>query len=113
MGRFSHRADMFAVAAAELTAKGAVKIFVNSYITVLGCRTTLFSDNGVQITSKLPSAIDNLLGGNKITPSSCHTPNNVSSERVNHTIARVLAVSADGRQNDIFPPHQVRLQQLR
>ena len=46
--RFSRRADIFAVTAAEFTAEGTANILVNQYITLRGCPRTMLSDNGVQ-----------------------------------------------------------------
>ena len=105
--RFSRRADMFAVTAAEFTAKGAANIFVNHYITLWGCPTTLISDNGLQFTSKLSAAVYKLLGINKVTTSSYHPQTNGGTERVNHTMAQMLAVSVNERQNDwdVVLPH--------
>ena len=51
--RFSHRADMFPVAAAEFTAEGAAINLVNQYILLWGCPHTILSDNGLQFCSKL------------------------------------------------------------
>ena len=39
--RFSLRADMFAVTAAEFTAEGTANILINQYITVWGCPRTI------------------------------------------------------------------------
>ena len=52
-GRFSRRADMFAVTAAEFTAEGTANILVNQYIPLWGCPRTILSDNGLQFCSKL------------------------------------------------------------
>ena len=46
--RFSRRADMFPVTAAEFTAEGTANILVNQCIPLWGCRRTMLSDNGLQ-----------------------------------------------------------------
>ena len=55
--RFSRRADMFAVTAAEVTAEGMANSLVNKYIPLLGCQRTILSDNGLQFCSKLSQAV--------------------------------------------------------
>ena len=45
--RFSRRADMFAVTAAEFTAEGTANILVNQYIPLWGCPRTILSDYGL------------------------------------------------------------------
>ena len=55
--RFSHRADKFAVTAAEFTAEGTANILVNQYIPLWGCPRTILSDNGLQFCSKLSQAL--------------------------------------------------------
>ncbi|CAB1115322.1 unnamed protein product [Ectocarpus sp. CCAP 1310/34] len=89
---FSRRADMFAVTAAEFTAKGTAHMFVNQYMTKWGCPTTLFSDNGLHFCSKLSMAIYDTNGG---------------TERVNHTMAQMLAVVVNEQQHDwdVHLPH--------
>ena len=49
--RFSRRADMFAVIAAEFTAEGTANILVNKFILLWGCPRTILSDNGLQFCS--------------------------------------------------------------
>ena len=44
--RFSRRADMFAVTAAEFTAEGTANISVNRFIPLWKCPSTLLSDSG-------------------------------------------------------------------
>ena len=44
--RFSRRADMFVVTAAEFTAEGTANILVNRFNPLWGCPSTLLSDNG-------------------------------------------------------------------
>ena len=55
--RFSRRADMFPVTAAEFTAEGTGKVLVNKYIPLWGCPRTILSDNGPQFCSKLSQAV--------------------------------------------------------
>lgn len=70
--RFSRGADIYAVTAAGLTAQDAANIFINRYITLLGCLATIFSDDGLHFTSKLSAAIYELLGITKVTTSPYH-----------------------------------------
>ena len=45
--RFSRRADMFPVTAAEFTAEGTANVLANKYIPLWGCPRTILSDNGL------------------------------------------------------------------
>ncbi|CAB1107450.1 unnamed protein product [Ectocarpus sp. CCAP 1310/34] len=105
--RFSRRADMFHVIAAEFTAKGTANIFVNQYMTKWGCPTTLLSDNGLHFCSKLSMAIYEVMKIKKVTTSSYHPQTNGGTERVNHTMAQMLAVAVNEQQNDwdVHLPH--------
>ncbi|CAB1111666.1 unnamed protein product [Ectocarpus sp. CCAP 1310/34] len=105
--RFGRRADMFAVTAAEFTARGTAHIFVNQYMTKWGCPTTLLSDNGLHFCSKLSMAIYEVMKIKKVTTSSYHPQTNGGTERVNHTMAQMLAVVVNEQQNDwdIHLPH--------
>ena len=60
--RFSRRADMFAVTAAEFTAEGTANILINRYIPLWGCPRSILSDNGLQFCSKLSHVVYELLG---------------------------------------------------
>ena len=55
--RFSRRAHMFAVTAAEFTAEGTPNILVNQCIPLWGCPRTIRSDNSLQFCSKLSQAV--------------------------------------------------------
>ena len=68
--RFSRRADMYAVTAAEFTAEGTANILVNPYIPLWGCPHSILSDNGLQFCSKPSHAVYQLLGVRKIATSS-------------------------------------------
>ncbi|CAB1115089.1 unnamed protein product [Ectocarpus sp. CCAP 1310/34] len=105
--RFSRRADMFAVSAAKLTAKGTAQIFVNQYMTKWGCPTTLLSDNRLHFCPKLSMAIYEVMKIKKVTTSSNHPQTNGGTERVNHTVAQMLAVVVNEQQNDwdLHLPH--------
>ena len=90
--RFSHRADMYADTAAEFTAEGTANILDNRYIPLWGCPRSIPSDNGVQFCSKISQAVYKLLGVRKIATSSYHPNGNGRVERVDHTIAQMLAM---------------------
>ncbi len=105
--RFSRRADMYSVTATEFTAEGTADIFVNRYIPLWGCPVSLLSDNGTQFCSKLSQAVYKLLGVRKVATSSYHPNGNGGVERVNHTMAQMLAMVVNERQDDwdIHLPH--------
>ena len=90
--RFSRRADMFPVTAAELTAEGTASVPVNKYIPLWGCPRTILSDNGLLVCSKLSQAVYQLFGVRKLATSSYHPNGNGGGERVNHTMAQRLAM---------------------
>ena len=98
--RFSRRADMFAVTAAEFTAEGTANILVNRFIPLWGCPSTLLSDNGLQFCAQLALAVYKLLGVHKLTTSAYHPSGNGGVERVNHTMAQMLAMVCNEHQND-------------
>ena len=83
---------MFAVTAAEFTAEGNANILVNRFIPLWGCPSTLLSDNGLQFCAQLATAVYKLLGINKLTTSAYHPSGNGGVERVNHTMAQMLAM---------------------
>ena len=98
--RFSRRADMFPVTAAEFTAEGTDNILVNQYIPLWGCPRTILSDNGLQFCSKLSQAVYQLLGVQNLAASSYHPNCNGGVERANHTMAQMLAMVVNERQDD-------------
>ena len=63
--RFSRRADMFPVTAAEFTAESTANILVNRYIPMWGYPRTILSDNGLQFSSKLSQYVYQVLGVHK------------------------------------------------
>ena len=91
---------MFPVTAAEFTAEGTANILVNQCIPLWGCPRTVFSDNGLQFCSKLSEAVYQLLGVRKLATSSYHPDCNGDIERVNHTMAQMLAMVVNERQDD-------------
>ena len=70
--RFSRRADMYAVTAAEIAAEGTADILINRNIPFWGYPRSILSDNGFQFCSKLSQAVYKLLGVRKIATSSYH-----------------------------------------
>ena len=89
---FSRRADMYAVTAAEFTAEGTANFLINRCIPLWGCPRSILSDNGLQFCSKLSQAVYKLLGVRKIATSFYHPNGNGGVERVNHTMAQMLAM---------------------
>ena len=98
--RFSWRADMFAVTAAEFTAEGTAYILVNRFIRLWGCPSTLLSDNGLQFCVQLAIAVYKLMGIHKLTTSAYHSSGNGGVEGVHHTLAQMLAMVYNEYQND-------------
>ena len=98
--RFSRRADMFPVTAAKFTAEGTANILVNQYIPLWGFPRTILSDNGLQFCSKLLQAVSQLLDVHKLGTSAYHPNCNGGIERVNHTMAQMLAMVVNERHDD-------------
>ena len=107
MDRFSRPADMYAVSAAEFTAEGIANVLVNKYVPLCGCPSSLLSDNGLPFCSKLSLAVYKLLGMRKIATSTYHPNANGGVERVNYTMAQMLAMVVNERQDDwdVHLPH--------
>ena len=105
--RFRRRADMFAVTTAEFTAEGTANILVNRFIPLWGCPSTLLSQYGSQFCARLATAVYKLLGIHKLTTSAYHPSGNGGVERVNHTMAQMLAMVCNEHQNDwdVHLPH--------
>ena len=89
------------------TAEGTANILVNQYIPLWGCPRTILSDNGLQFCSKLSQAVYQLLRVHKLATSSYHPNCNGGVERVNHTMAQMLATVVNERQDDwdLHLPH--------
>ena len=98
---------MYAVTAANFTAKGTADVLVNKYMPLWGCMTTLLSDNGYHFCAKLSAAIYELMHVRKVTTSSYHPQTNGGTERVNQTMAQMLTVAVNERQTDwdLHLPH--------
>ena len=96
--RFSHRADMFAVTAAEYTAEGTANVHINRYIPPRGCPHSILSDNGLQFCSKLSHVVYELFGVRKSSPAP--TNGNGGVERIDHAMAQMPAMVVNQRQDD-------------
>ena len=92
--------DMFAVTAAEFTAEGTASILVNRFIPLWGCPPTLLSDNGLQFYAQLATAVYKLLGAHKLTTIAYHPSGSGGVERVNHTMAQMLAIVCNENKNE-------------
>ena len=102
--RFSRRADMFLATATELTAEGSTNILVNQYIPLWGCPRTILLENGLRFCSKFSQAVYQLLGVHMLATSSDHPNCNGGLEWVNHTMAQMLAMLVNDRQDDCDLP---------
>ena len=89
---------MYVASHAEFTAQDTV--LVNNYIPLWGYPVSLLSDNGLHFCFKLSPAVYNLLGMRKIATSAYHPNGNGGIESVNHTMAQMLAMVANERQDD-------------
>ena len=98
--RFSRRADMFPVTAVEFTDEGTANILVKKYIPLRGCPRTILTDNGLRFFSKLSQPVYQLLGVRTLATSSYHPNGNRGVERVKHTMAQMLAMVINERQDD-------------
>ena len=96
--RFSRRADMFHVTAAMFTADG--NVLVNKYISLGRCPRPILSGNGLQFCSKLPQAEYQLSGVRRLATSSHHPNGKGGVERVNYTMAQMLAMVVNDQQDD-------------
>ena len=102
--RVSRRADMFAVTAAERTAEGTANILINRYIPLWECPRSILSNNGLQFCSKLSHIVHEVLGVRKIATSSYHPSGNGGVARFDHTMAQMLAMVGNERQDDWDAP---------
>ena len=69
-------------------------------IPIRGCPRSILSDNGLQFSSKLSQPVCKLLGVRKIAISSYLPNGNGGVERVNHTMAQMLAMVVNELQNN-------------
>ena len=91
-GRFSRRAEVFAVTAAEFTVEGMANVLINRYILSWGCPRSTVSDTSLHRRSKFAHAVSKLLGFRKITTSYYHPNSNGGVECLNHTMDQMLAM---------------------
>ena len=90
----------YAVTAAKFTAEGTADILINRYVPLWGCPRSILSNNGLQFFSKLSQAVYELLGVRKIATSPYHPKGYGRLERVNHTMAQILAMVVNKLQNN-------------
>lgn len=90
---------MHAVMAADLPAKGTATPLVDEYIKGWGCPANLMSDNGRELFNELPGAIPECVEYRKLTPSSYHPNGNEGVGTANHTVAKILVMVMDAKQN--------------
>ena len=99
-GPFQPASGYVRLTAAEFTAGGTANILVNRFIPLWGCPSTLLSDNGLQFCAQHATAVYKLMGIHKLTTSAYHPSGNGGVERVNHTMAQMLAMVCNEHQND-------------
>ena len=86
--RFSHRADMSAVTAAEFVA--ARLTFSSTGMFPSGDSRAAYSGNGLQFCSTTSHAVSKLLAVRKIAISPYHSNGNGGVEHVNYTMAQMI-----------------------
>ena len=91
---------MFAVNAAEYTAEHTANILINRYVPLWKYPRSILSDKGFQFCSKLSHAVYKLPGVRKIATSSYRPNGNGGVERVNRTMAQMLAMLLNELQNN-------------
>ena len=91
---------MFAVTAAEFTAKGTANILINRYTPLWGCPRSILSSNGLQFCSKLSHVVYELLLCSKNRHQLLPSKRNGGVERGNHNMAQMLAMVVNERQDD-------------
>lgn len=92
---------MYAASAADLAAAGTADVLMYRSIPNFGCPTKILSDNGTQVCSDLSREVYKLMGIHKfVSPSSFHPERNGGTERVNHSMAKMLSMIVNERQND-------------
>ena len=99
-GRFSRRADMFAVSAAECTAAGTADILVKTYMPLWGCPASGLLDSWLQSYSNLSVVVYKLLGLRKLARSAYHPNGHGGVKRVNYTMASMRTLVVNERQDD-------------
>ena len=83
-----------------ITARGNsyILLFTENFNPLRGCASILLFDNGRQFCARLATAVYNLLGIDKLTMSAYHSSGG-GVERVNHTMAQILAIVCNEHQN--------------
>ena len=100
--RFTRRADMFAVTAAEFTAEATANLLMNRFISLWGCPSTLLSYNGLQIYAQFATTVYKLLGVHKLTTSAYNPSGGGGVKRVNDTMAQMLPMVCNEHQTDWY-----------
>ena len=80
---------------------------MNQYILLWGCPRSILSDNGLQFGSKLSQAVYQLFAVHKLATSSYRSNLKGGVDRVNHTMAQMLAMVVNARKHDweLHLPH--------
>ena len=105
--RFSRRADVFPVNTAEITAEATANVLVDKFIPLWGSPRTVLSNSSLQFCSKLGQVVYEMFGVRKLATSSYHPNGHGGVERMNHTMAQMLEMIVNERQDDwdLHLPH--------
>ena len=86
---------MFAATAADFTGDGTANILVNRVYSPLGIPAHHTLEQRPPVLLKAVHAVYMLFGVRKIATSSYHLNDNDGAERVNHTMAQILAMEVN------------------
>ena len=91
---------MYAVTAANYTAEGTANVPVDRLTPLWGCPVSRFPDDGLHFTAQPSAAILARMRMRKITTSAYYPNGNGGVERVNHTMAMMISMVVNERQDD-------------
>lgn len=91
---------MHTMAAAQFPAVGTADILINDFISRWDCPKSLFSDYGKQLSSDRLRALHKSMRMRKLVTSANHPMGDGGTERMSHTMAQLLSMLVNERQND-------------
>lgn len=98
MDRFSRRATKYSLSASEFSA--LTKILANGNIPRWRYRNSFLTDYGCHFCYKFSRAVCDIIEIWKLITSAHHTMGDGGTQRVNHSIAQVLSLIENERQDD-------------
>lgn len=82
----------------KFTSEGTANVRMNPCIPFWGYPCNILSDNGLPFCSTLSHVVCELLGVRTIATSAYHPSGNGDMERINYTMAQMLAMVVNERQ---------------